>query len=166
MKKVFLYFFIILNTISCVNSNKKNESAENKTVVTQPKKKKPPASFSDTLTIDGRSAVFYYPDSLQLTNLKLIIDSSVFDGITHEYFYQFRYLHNVLNKYWPKIKIVEARNVRYLKFSKGDNRLFEIMDLDLKDDPYGLIVFDPRSKPTQLELTNGESELGFYFKKN
>ena len=58
---------------------------------------------------------------------------------------------------------MEARNVRYLLFIKA-NGSAEIIDLDTKDDPYGLFVFDTRKKPDQLELTNGESEIGFYFK--
>ena len=163
MKKIFIYFFTVITAVACVNSTGKNETTLTRPIASPKKKTKPPASFSDTLTIGSKSAVFYYPDSLQLEKLKSILDTSVFEAITHEYFYQFRYLHTVLKKYWPQVKIVEARNVRYLLFIKA-NGSAEIIDLDTKDDPYGLFVFDTRKKPDQLELTNVESEIGFYFK--
>jgi hypothetical protein len=116
------------------------------------------------LKIGSKSAVFYYPDSLQFEKIRAGIDTSIFDAIMHEYLYQFEYVHNVLSQYWPGIKIIEARNVRYLLFIKTDKSK-ELIDLDTKYDPYGLFIFDPQKTPVPLELTNAPSEIGFYFSK-
>ena len=162
MSKLLGAYIILLVGAGCrnqVSHNKVssgNNNKEHKSII------KPPTIFFDTLKIDSRSAVFYYPDSLQLRKIKTGLDTSVYNSVMHEYFYQFRYVHIVLNKYWPKISIVEARNVRYLLFIKA-GKYKEIIDLDTKYDPYGLFVFDPEKNPTQLELTNAESEIGFYF---
>ena len=148
--------------LACGHPSGKNETSKDDRKKEHKSVTKPPTFFFDTLKIDSKAAIFYYPDSLQLEKIKAGIDTTVFDAVMHEYFYQFRYVHNILNKYWPKIKIVEARNVRYLLFIKAD-KSNEIIDLDTKYDPYGLIVFEPQKSPAQLELTNAESEFGFYF---
>jgi hypothetical protein len=162
MKRSLVSYIILLFLLSCRPQSSKNEISnvdskkEHKPVI------KPPTIFSDTLKIDSKAAVFYYPDSLQLEGIKAKLDTLTFDAIMHEYFYQFRYIHNVLNDFRPRINIVEARNVRYLLFIKAD-KSNEIIDLDTKYDPYGLFVFDPQKNPSQLELTNAGSEIGFYF---
>ncbi len=125
---------------------------------------KPPGNYKDTLLINGPSAVFYHPDSLQDLQIRAITDPGVYKSFEHESFYQMRYSRIVLNKYYPAIKIIEARNVRYLHFKKsnGDS---EYIDLDTKNDPSGLIVFDGQTSSRLLDMTNIETELGFYFKK-
>ena len=165
MKKLLGSYIILFFLLACRHQSGKNDEASNDNSKKEHKPiTKPPAMFSDTLKIDTKAAVFYYPDSLQLEKIKAGIDTSSFDAIMHEYFYQFRYVHNVLNKYWPGIKIVEARNVRYLLFMKA-GKSKEIIDLDTKYDPYGLFIFNPQKNPIQLELTNAPSEIGFYFSK-
>lgn len=151
--------------LACGHQSGKNDQASKDTIKRKEKSViKPPSIFSDTLKIDAKAAVFYYPDSVQLEKIKAGLDTPVFDAVMHEYFYQFRYIHNVLNKYWPTIKIIEAKKSRYLLFVKT-NKNKEIIDLDTKYDPYGLIIFDPEKKPVLLELTNAESEIGFYFSR-
>jgi len=146
---------------SCTHQTKKKEQP----VAVFDNKTKPPSSFSDTLKITSRSAVFYYADSVQLEKIKTITEKNIFDGSMHEYFYQLRSAHIVLKDRWPEIKIIEAKNVRWLQFVKAD-LTNEYIDLDKKNDAYGLFVFDPLKSPSQLELTNAESEIGFYFSTN
>ena len=126
---------------------------------------KTPSIFFDTLTITSKAAVFYYPDSLQLKKMRADSDTLKFDAMLHEYYYQFRYVKNVLKKYWPGIKTIEAKNARYLLFIKKDKNT-QIIDLDTKNDPYGLFVFDTSKDPIQVDMTNAETELGFYFLPN
>jgi hypothetical protein len=123
---------------------------------------KPPAISSDTLTVDSKAAIFYYPDSLQLQKMRLGSDTTKFDAAMHEYFYLFRFLHAGLKESWPHIRIIDARNARYLLFKKKDGNI-EVIDLDTKPDPYGLFIFDPQKNPVQPELSNALSEVGFYF---
>lgn len=164
MKYLLASFAIIFFLLACRYQSvkkygqNKNDKKENKSPT------KPPTFFSDTLKIDSKTAVFYYPDSIQLEKIKARSDTSVYYAVMHEYYSQVRYVHIVLKQYWPKINIVEARNVRYLLFIKSD-KTREVIDLDTKFDPYGLFVFDPQKNPSQLELTNAESEIGFYFTK-
>jgi hypothetical protein len=123
---------------------------------------KPPTISSDTLTIDSKAAIFYYPDSLQLQKMRAGSDTAKFDAAMHEYFYLFKYLHTGLKESSRHIRIIDARNVRYLLFKKKDGRS-ELIDLDTKLDPYGLFIFDPQKSPIQPELSNALSEVGFYF---
>lgn len=163
MKRLFGSYIILLFLLACRHqSGKKNETPNDNSKKEHESLTKPPTIFSDTLKIESQAAVFYYPDSLQLERIKAGLDTSIFYAVMHEYSSQLRYVHSVLNQYWPKINIVEARNVRYLLFIKAD-KSNEIIDLDTKFDPYGLLVFDPQKSPSQLELTNAESEIGFYF---
>ena len=162
MTKFLSAYLILFLLLACRDQSGKNEVSadnkkeENKSII------KPPTIFSDTLEIDSKAAIFYYPDSLQLEKIRAGSDTSKFDAVMHEYFYLFRYVHEVLKKYWPGINIVEAKDVRYLLFVKTDKST-EIIDLDTKYDPYGLLVFDPQKDPSQLELTNAASDIGFYF---
>lgn len=164
MKRLLVSYAIFLFLLSCRHQSAKNEVSNDDTKKEDKQVIKPPTIFSDTLKIDSQAAVFYYPDSLQLEKIKAGLDTSTFSAIMHEYFYQLRYVHNVLNEYRPRINIVEARKVRYLLFIKADESS-EIIDLDTKYDPYGLFIFDPEKNPSQLELTNAASEIGFYFSK-
>ena len=165
MKKLMCSYLILFFLPGCRDQSGKNEAPNNNSKKDHKSVTKPPTIFSDTLEINSKAAVFYYPDSLQLKTIKAGLDSSIYNSVIHEYFYQFRYVHIVLSKYWPGIKIVEAKNVRYLQFVKGD-QTNEIIDLNTKNDAYGLYVFDPDKSPAQLELTNAESEIGFYFSTN
>src|SRR5687767_12468050 len=81
-----------------------------------PQQLKPPSSFQDTLFVNQRSAIFYEPDSLQLAKIKALTSESVYESSMHEYEYQFRNAKNLLNLNWKEVKLVEARNVRYLHF--------------------------------------------------
>lgn len=163
MKRLLNSYIILLFLLACRHqSGKKNETPNDNTKKEHKSLGKPPTIFADTLKIDSQAAVFYYPDSVQLEKIRARLDTSTFDAIMHEYSYQLRYVHNVLNEYRPRISIIEARNVRYLLFIKAD-KSNEIIDLDTKYDPYGLLIFDPQKNPSQLELTNAASEIGFYF---
>jgi hypothetical protein len=162
MKKILGSFIILLFLLACRHQKNKNEAPKDngkpgyKTII------KPPSFFSDTLKIDSKAAVFYYPDSNQLETIKAGLDTSIYEAVMHEYYYQLSFAHTVLNNYWPKLKIVEAKTVRYLIFIKADKSM-KVIDLDTKYDPYGLFVFDPEKDPSLLDMTNAESQIGFYF---
>jgi len=125
---------------------------------------KPPATYQDTLTINTSAAVFFHPDSLQLLQIKAITDSMVFVGSMHEFFYQMRNARIVIKKTWPALPIIESEKNRYLKFTRKDGPPVYV-DLDTKYDAHGLIVFDGKQAPEQVDMTNIESIMGFYFSK-
>lgn len=125
---------------------------------------KPPSNFNDTLLIDKPSAVFYHPDSLQDLHIKAITDTGVYKSSVHENFYQMRYSRIVLKKYYPALKIIEARNLRYLRFKKLNGGSVYI-DLNTLNDPSGMLVFDGLNAPLLIDMTNVETGLDAYFRK-
>ena len=52
----------------------------------------------------------------------------------------------VLKKYYPDIKIREVKNARYLLFKKTDGGK-EIIDLNIKYDPYGILFLILQNSP-------------------
>ncbi len=124
---------------------------------------KPPATFQDTLLIDFSAAVFYYPDSVQLQKIKAETDTMTYNGLMHEYFYQMRNAAGTIKKNWPGLLITHAKKYRFLLFKKN-NGSSVCLDLDTKNDPYGLIVFNRQKDPLLADMTNLETDISFYLK--
>jgi hypothetical protein len=165
MKFFSIYVISILSLAASCSSNpvqqheEKNTSSSSQQVHT-----KPPSDFRDTMQIDFPAAVFYHPDSLQLEKIKGLTDSAIFDATMHEYFFQMRNARISIKRDWPQLKIVEARNIRFLLFrSEANDSTF--IDLNTKNDSHGLFLFQPGKKPHFTDMMNIDSELGFYFKK-
>ena len=158
-----LFFFLIF-ILSCTHQPKKIipsvTTDENKDTI----RKKPPGSYSDSLTIDFPSAVFYKPDSLQLLKIKEITPKNDYETDVHNFFYEMRNVRIVLKKYWPQIHIIETLNKRYLLFVKA-NKNISCIDLNTKGDMCGLFLFDGKKEPELVDMMNIESALGFYFAK-
>lgn len=163
LKFLVIHFFLI-SLVSCSETKNKSNSTESEPFDTNRSLTKPHSSFSDTLVIDYPAAVFYNPDPLQLEKIKAITDSTIFKSLLHEYFYQMQYSRKAIQQYWPKIKIVEINQVRYVLFKLKDGNE-ECIDLDTKNDFCGILLFDGIKKSKLADMTNIESELGFYFSK-
>jgi hypothetical protein len=54
--------------------------------------------------------------------------------------------------------------VRYLLFQKKGGGA-DCIDLNIKNDARGLIIFNAQKSPQLVDMTNIETELDFYFKK-
>ena len=164
MKLFTIYIVSVLSlTASCssnpVQDKEKKASPSSHQVLT-----KPPSNFQDTMLIDFPAAVFYLPDSLQLEKIKELTDSSIFEAAMHEYFFQMRNARMSIKRDWPRLKIVEAKNIRFFLFKGKDNDSTYI-DLNTKNDSHGLFLFQPGKKPHYADMMNIDTELGFYFKK-
>jgi len=164
MKLFTIYIVSVLSlTASCssnpVQDKEKKASPSSHQVLT-----KPPSNFQDTMLIDFPAAVFYLPDSLQLEKIKELTDSSIFEAAMHEYFFQMRNARMSIKRDWPRLKIVEAKNIRFLLFKGRDNDSTYI-DLNTKNDSHGLFLFQPGKKPHYADMMNIDTELGYYFKK-
>ena len=164
MKLITIYIVSVLSlTASCssnpVQDKEKKASPSSHQVLT-----KPPSNFQDTMLIDFPAAVFYLPDSLQLEKIKELTDSSIFEAAMHEYFFQMRNARMSIKRDWPGLKIVEAKNIRFLLFKGRDNDSTYI-DLNTKNDSHGLFLFQPGKKPHYADMMNIDTELGYYFKK-
>ena len=168
-----IYLPITLNTIilltilasSCSGSFKEKKVQEaNASSKVHLIIKKPPSSFSDTIIINTRSAVFYNPDSLQLIKIKSVNEKNIFDMLTHDCHYQMQNARQVIKKYWPQVQIIETSKARYLLFVKEDKKQVFI-DLNGKNDICGLYLFDGKKDPILADMPNIDTVLGFYFSK-
>ena len=115
------------------------------------------------MQIDFPAAVFYLPDSLQLEKIKDLTDSEIFEATMHEYFFQMRNARKSINRDWPQLRTIEAKNVRYLLF-KGQGSDSTYIDLNTRGDSHGLFLFQPGKKPHYTDMMNIDTELGYYFK--
>jgi hypothetical protein len=70
---------------------------------------------------------------------------------------------SVLKKYWPGLRIKEVHDTRYLIFVKQDSSVVRY-DLDSLEF-CGMILFDGSQDPKVADMTNVDTELGFYFSK-
>lgn len=158
---ITLYFFFAV--FSCTDNNVSDKKVTKEINISNATKilKKPSGIYFDTLIINFPAAVFYHPDSVQLKKIKELTDPVVYDGTMHEYFFQMRNSRMVINKTWPALKIIESKNYRYLLFIKKDGSQ-EIIDLDTKNDAYGLFVFNGKKPPRIIDMTNIETEISFY----
>ena len=122
---------------------------------------KPPSSFKDTLKINAAAAVFFEPDSLQLQKIKVVTGDPVFKSSMHEYRYQEKNARSFLKTHWSHLKIIDARNVRFLLFYKKNSEVATI-DLD-NQDPCGMFVFDGTRAPLLVDMMNVETQVPVYF---
>jgi len=164
MRLFTIYIVLVLSVTASCSSNT-TRGKEEKTSPSKPQVlTKPPSNFQDTMQIDFSAAVFYLPDSVQLEKIKELTDSAIFDATMHEYFFQMRNARMSVKRDWPGLKIVEAKNIRFLLFKGKDNDSTYI-DLNTKNDSHGLFLFQPGKRPHYADMMNIDTELGYYFKK-
>jgi hypothetical protein len=164
VKRIYFYssIFSACMLMACSDRTQqvqKNTAAQQSNTTTT----KPPAAYNETVEIIYPSAVFYTPDLVQLKYIKAVTDSSVFESIMHDCFYQITNARRVLKQYYPRIKILEVSKARYLLFKnpRGDQRI----DLNEKNDACGLFLYDGRQPARLVDMTNVDTELRFYFLK-
>lgn len=170
IKSLFLIsarFLLLLFTslLSCNQQSKKNIPAGVNPKLKDTMRKKPPSSFSDTVTIHYPSAIFYNPDSLQLLKIKETTPKNDYETDIHNFFYQMQNVRIMLKKYWPQIHVIETSKARYLLFIKADNTQTNI-DLNTKGDMSGMFLFDGKKEPELVDMMNIETALNFYFKNS
>ena len=153
---------LLLIQLRCADSRPEVDQAKESAGEGILKKTKPGSSYSDTIKITSSAAVFYSPDSIQLEKIKAITDTMIFEGTMHDCFYQVRNSRNILNRSYKHIPIIEVKNARYITFEKITGEK-EYVDLDTQNDPCGLFIFNGRESHKRVDMTNVDTELGFYF---
>lgn len=160
-------YFLIPALILFLFSSCTGPSSEKKTAQSEQKKQtrtlKPGSSSDDTLVIRTAAAVFYQPDSIQSQKIKAVTGEEIFEGTMHEYFYQTRNSKIYFSRNKPELKIIDAKNVRFLLFLKQDGST-HLEDLN-RHDPSGLFLFDGIRKPALVDMMNIETEVPRYFVK-
>jgi hypothetical protein len=89
---------------------------------------------------------------------------NVFLTVRHDCYYQMRNAAIVIRRDWPQVRIIEVSHVRYLIFSGSDSGKRKI-DLNEVGDICGIYLFDGKKDPVRIDMSNIDSELGFYFKR-
>jgi hypothetical protein len=160
--KLILIVFSLLFVVCC-----KENASKNKDVVktdSAQQKGKPPSNFQDSLFISQPSAIFFEPDSVQFQKLKAISDEKGFQTNVHESFFQFKTAKSFLQQHLPLVKILSARNSRYLVFKPG-GKIARVIDLDKVPDAWGLYFFEPGKDPRLVDMMSIDTEAPNYFSK-
>jgi hypothetical protein len=123
---------------------------------------KPGSSFDDSITADPPVAVFFQPDSLQLEKIKAVNSRTIFVNLTHDSYYMMRNARQVIQKYWPRIRILETSTHRWLVFRKSHDTA-RCIDLNKISDISGVFLFDGTKDPILVDMPNIDSQLWFYF---
>jgi hypothetical protein len=125
--------------------------------------KKPSSSYQDSLFINSPAAIFFVPDSLQMEKIRRVNEKGIYESLTHDCYYQMRNAQLVIERNWPEIRIIRDSNARWLIFKKPTGTI--TVDLDEVNNICGIYLFDGVKDPIRIDMTNIDSELGFYFKK-
>lgn len=166
VKQIMVRGFLLILIVSCNDTYRKNNTTTVDSLVIKSTKitNKPGASFSDSIYIKEDAVIFYYPDSLQDAHIKAITEPAIYNSSIHEMFYQMRNAKNVINKTYPKLKVIEVINARFLVIKKKEGGK-QIIDLDKYNDARGLILCNGIKEPLLADMTNIETELYRYFKE-
>ena len=160
----WLVLFIIIQ-VACSDPRPKERRSKDGLEAHTIQKTKPGSSYSDTITIKSPAAVFYFPDSMQLEKLKAITDRVIFEATLHDCFYQMRNSRKILERSYGHVHVVEVKHARYVAFEKLSGEK-EYLDLNTQSDPCGLFVFDGSKSHRLVDMTNIDTELGFYFRND
>lgn len=161
---VFAFTLTVIVSLSCSDSSRQTNLAQNEIESNKIPKIKPPGSFSDTITINFPAAVFFTPDSLQHERIKAITDTMMFDSAEHDCIYQMRNARMSVKNFGSQIRIIETSKAQYLLFIKSDKSKIYI-DLNTQNDMCGLFLFNQEKNPVLADMTNIGTELGFYFQE-
>lgn len=164
VKQIIASSILFILIVCCKGKYRENNASKYDSLPTKPAKNinKPGASFSDSIYIKEAAAIFYYPDSLQDVRIKAITEPAIYNSSTHEMFYQMRNAKIVIKKTYPKLKVIEVTNSRFLMIQKKDGGK-QIIDLDKYNDARGLILCNGIKEPQLADMTNIETELYRYF---
>jgi hypothetical protein len=153
--------FLLVLLMSCNQDPSRNGEAdqqEKPVIVT-----KPPATGNDSLVINTPGVVIFEPDSLQLVKIRQITKKEIFESGIHEFEFQSYTVKNYIKKNRPDLKILEAKNFRYLVFiNSNDER--EIIDLNQVADPWGMFLFNASKSPRRADMMSVDSEIPNFFK--
>ena len=83
-------------------------------------------------------------------------------GCIHEYHYLQKNARKAAKQFNSRLPIIDAQNVRFLIFlSKGQKDT--CIDLDTRDDAFGMFIASPNKKPHPVDMANIDRELPAYF---
>ena len=166
VKQIIVRSLLLVLIVCCKGKHRGNNSSNVDSLKTKSTKiiNKPGASFSDSIYIKEATVIFYYPDSLQDSRIKAITEPAIYNSTLHEMFYQMRNAKIVIEKIYPKLKVIEVANSRFLLIQKKDGGK-QIIDLNKYNDARGLILCNGIKEPQLADMTNIESELYRYFKE-
>lgn len=161
---ITLIIFIMMtgNCLTSCTTNDRNQQTEIKPKAVPVNTAKPGSSYSDTLTVQPLTVVFFNPDSIQLQKIKLTFDSNRYASLEHDCYFQMRNARNVIKKYWTQLNIVEVDKCRFIRFVSKEREVV-LTDLNESRDICGIYLYDGIKKPVLTDMMNIDTELENYF---
>ena len=143
------YILILLTLVLSYCKNYKNIFIKNNDIT------------NDTLTIDCKSAVIFFPDSLKIEKEKKEIgEENFYVGADDWLFYNY---HSTIFLDSCKLKIIHTKHEKYLKFVSINNHI-TMINLDSLPKLFGTYFFRTDSLPKLIDELNTEKEYYDYFK--
>jgi len=115
-------------------------------------------SYSDTLFISTKSAVFFQPDSSIIAKR---IEEDDFRAGADDYIYYINESADYLEK--QGLHVINAKGRKYLKFIWGSQST-QLVKLDTLPDLWGMFLFDAKQPPLYAEIVEIENDYKRYFK--
>jgi hypothetical protein len=114
---------------------------------------------SDHLIIHDKCAVIFNPDNVKISRAKKIDEDNFYVSADDAMFYISKSRDFLKSK---KIKIIETE-YRIIDF-KVNNKLVKSVNLNTDDKFWGIILFDGKNIPAEIDMTDIESGFNSYYK--
>lgn len=111
------------------------------------------------LTINNKCAVIFNPDSIKISKAKKINEENFYTAADDAMFYISESRDFLKGK---KIKIIDTE-YRIIDF-KINNKLVKSVNLNTDDKFWGIILFDGKNIPIEIDMTNTKMEFEKHFK--
>lgn len=155
---------LVLTLAACSTQNGKSKIESQKTFEDSLNiDKNSPTAITkfDTLAVDKKAAVFYWPDTTQIAKRKKEIGEENFYVGADDYLYYMHTSHDFLDSI--KLTILDAKDKKYLKFIRSDKSQ-TVIKLDTLPELWGIYFFDPNKGQKLVNMTMIDEEYKVYFK--
>lgn len=161
-RTAFICTFVLL-VAACGNNKQQEESIVTDSLQGEQIDTIPEAPFTqlgDTLTIAGKAAVAYQPDSLQVEKRKAALGEEDFYIGADDFLFYLNTSYNYLRR--QGLPVMDATGKKYLQFITADKK-GHLLKLDTLADLWGIFLFDGTKAPRQVDLTAIEAEYKNYY---
>jgi hypothetical protein len=155
MHKKFIPFTFLLAACSGTSNNKPAAPATDSSIPAAN-----PTTNADTLIINKKTAVFYWPDSVQMAKWKKEVGEEDFSTVADDWSYYMMTSREYLEKVAIPIENVSGKKA--IKFVKTDQS-GTVISLDTFKNYWGLFLFSPDKEPVLADIVSIEEAYKKYF---
>lgn len=117
---------------------------------------------NDTVIVNKKVAVFYYPDDNSIRKAKKKYGNENFYTSADDNLYYMDLAKKFIKK--KAIKIIEVETNKILKFIRKKH-VAKIINLKKRNQMFGILLFDGNKAPEEIDMLNPEEEFKKYFIK-